>query len=133
MAAWTIIDGVKHCYIDPQWIKTDTDQIVYGKEGDQVSAHFSDFVSLAESPAGFGDTEAEAKADLLKDLVYTSEPEGDASKMSMALIEWQAGYPNPTVAEGFRAGWEAGKKDIAALEAELETWKNKCNTEKETS
>lgn len=40
--------------------------IKFSKDGDKVCATFADFVNLQESPAGFGDTEEEAKADLLK-------------------------------------------------------------------
>lgn len=39
--------------------------IKYSQDGNKICATFADFVDLATSPAGFGDTEEEAKADLL--------------------------------------------------------------------
>lgn len=39
--------------------------IMYTQDGDKICATFGDFVNLEESPAWFGDTEEEAKADLI--------------------------------------------------------------------
>jgi hypothetical protein len=46
---------------------------VYGEievvgDGDKLCARYSDFVNLQESPAGFGDTDAEAIGDLADEL-----------------------------------------------------------------
>lgn len=43
-------------------------RVTYKQDGNQVCAHLNDFVNLQESPAGFGDTEEEALADLRRNL-----------------------------------------------------------------
>lgn len=43
-------------------------KVVYGQDGNQVCAHYEDFINLQESPCGFGDTEEDA----LKELLSTS-------------------------------------------------------------
>ena len=40
--------------------------IVIGKDGNQVTAHFRDFINLQLSDCGFGDTERDAVLDLKK-------------------------------------------------------------------
>jgi predicted RNase H-like HicB family nuclease len=48
------------------------DEVVYDKDGDKWRAHLKDFTNLQESPAGFGDTKAEAYRNL-KVAVATKE------------------------------------------------------------
>ena len=42
------------------------EEVVYGMDGNQHTAHRTDFVNLQESPCGFGNTEKEALEDLRK-------------------------------------------------------------------
>lgn len=44
--------------------------IVIGKDGNQKTAHRTDFTDLQASPCGFGDTYLEAMADLARQLGY---------------------------------------------------------------
>ena len=44
--------------------------IVLGVDGDQKTAHKSDFINLQESPCGFGNTYLEAMSNLCKELGY---------------------------------------------------------------
>lgn len=39
---------------------------IYGEDGDQVTCVRSDFIDLQNSPCGFGNTEREALADLIR-------------------------------------------------------------------
>lgn len=41
-------------------------KIIYKQDWDKICATFDDFVNLQESPAGFGDTEEEARANLFQ-------------------------------------------------------------------
>lgn len=43
-----------------------TEPITLRRDGNQWMATFADFVDLVQSPAGFGDTEDEARADLVE-------------------------------------------------------------------
>ena len=49
------------------------EDVIYGQDGDQYIAHRPDFINLQESPCGFGDTEEEAKSDLIKQESTTAE------------------------------------------------------------
>lgn len=46
--------------------QTPEKKVIFKQDGDKICATFDDFVNLQESPAGFGDTEAEAKANLFQ-------------------------------------------------------------------
>ena len=50
------------------------DPLVIGKDGTAIMASWADFKNLQESPAGFGDTEIEAVADLLQRTFKELEP-----------------------------------------------------------
>lgn len=48
------------------WETTETKAIHYKQEWDQIMAHFDDFINIQESIVWFGDTEEQAKENLLK-------------------------------------------------------------------
>ena len=51
-------------------------EVVFSQDGNKVCATFKDFINLQESPAGFGDTEAEAKANLFQEVHNAKKPFG---------------------------------------------------------
>jgi hypothetical protein len=51
-------------------------EVIFSQDGDKICATFKDFINLQESPAGFGDTEEEAKANLFQEVHNAKKPFG---------------------------------------------------------
>lgn len=51
-------------------------EVVFSQDGDKVCAFIQGHENLAEDPAGFGDTEEEAKANLFKNICEIEKPFG---------------------------------------------------------
>ncbi len=69
-------------------IKENDLPIIFSRDGDKWCATYTDFINLQESPAGFGDTQEEAKADLIKaDLAYRTAKENYADADRRATQE----------------------------------------------
>lgn len=61
-------------------------KIIYKQDGDKICATFDDFVNLQESPAGFGDTEAEAKASLFQAIHAEEDAKPYGAKIIICAI-----------------------------------------------
>ena len=51
-------------------------EVVFSQDGDKICAFIKGHENLAEDPAGFGDTEAEAKANLFQEIHNAKKPFG---------------------------------------------------------
>lgn len=64
---------------------------VYG-DGDKLRACFHDFENLQESPAGFGNTDAEAIAELAH--AVRTEQAAEINRLKARIAEFEAGHPS---------------------------------------